>query len=240
MKSTLVILLFSLIAISCGGSGSGGDDGNPGCGSASAACFDEKKPIGKREINLDEATKLVLRSANKIENIYPGMTFNQVYTCSYDLKQFEVNASDSIVKQYTVLSFDNDENSANYREVIYRVKVIKKPSLVGDESCIQEEVIDSEYTEGEYLPEGREVRSILKNLGILEFGTIIGEGYVLGTKEGLDESGDFRVKTTRGIGLGRAYPISKYLSVEAKSEDGSTISILQFAEQKADTDPNSL
>lgn len=107
MKSILLILLFSLIAISCGGSGGGGNSSPETCTKASA-CRNVKF-ITTRPLNKIEAKELLTKNAETFENIYEGMSFIEVTNCF--VKEGDLTSGTQVLR-YEVKSWDIQNRKA--------------------------------------------------------------------------------------------------------------------------------
>ena len=107
MKSTLPILLFSLIAISCGGSSGGGNDSPENC-TKSSTCRNVKF-IRTRLLDKNEAKILLTNNEDTFEEIYAGMSFIEVTNCF--VKEGDPTSGTQVLR-YEVKSWDIDNRKA--------------------------------------------------------------------------------------------------------------------------------
>ena len=120
MKTLILILSFTMLLISCGGSSSGGSDKDNG---GTYTRRNPSKPTGQvKVLSAASAQNLLEVSRTKLENISLGDVFEMHDACEHTING--VSSKGDYVRKYTVVNLDK----ANKR-VSYKVDVIRFPGV---------------------------------------------------------------------------------------------------------------
>lgn len=206
----LLVILISMLLVSCGGSSSGGGDTNPDpivCGDNKASClpdnFQIRKASSLRFIDEQQAIDLIKSAEAKLSDIKVGQNFLKIDKCVVKMANV---AQEMVLREYTVVSFDEDT-----REIKSHVKILSTPKT---DYCFGSQDLDTkEYVAVTYLPEESDISNML-DFSIYKRGIIDGNPAVIGTRSDIEDG--FQTNLEYGLNLNMPYIMASYLEVVSK------------------------